>query len=173
MGYLQTVLGIARINPESQKANHSLSTTEFLRLIAKKIFVDGKLVEKIDDFNPYDFEPYVSDSESDPDESTMKIELYNDLINHPEKKFLIDSDEYDECLNNPLAYKKCQDIHIGTSCCFVGIIIDVVEIGSPSKLTSNLEYRIKMAKMWVDELDQQSRIDKDEWYLVLQSNCCS
>ncbi len=161
MGYLETILGYTRNDFKGKNNNHCMSTTDFLRLIAKKMSINGKSVDLTEE-GVYEI-----------DEEIWEIELYDDIFDpyHPKMKSvtLKDYDEYYD-LKNSLVYKKCPDIRVGTACCFEGIIVDVTHSPKPK---ASLQERLDMAKKWIDELHEQSRIDAFEWHIVHEENCCS
>nr|QBK86342.1 MAG: hypothetical protein LCMAC102_01370 [Marseillevirus LCMAC102] len=158
MGYIETVFGYTVIKDNG--GNHCMSTTDFLRLIAKKMSINGKSVDLTEAIYEID------------DDETWEIKLYNDIVDpyHPKMKSvtLENCDEYNDLLHS-LVYRNCPDIR--NACCFEGIIVDIVDYSTKPK--TSLQERLDMAKKWIDDLDQQSRIDKDKWHIVHESNCCS
>ncbi len=165
MDDLGTVLGYTT-KLSNSNGHHCMSTTDFIHLIAKKLSINGKF---------FDFtEKILNEFEN---EETWEIELYDDIIvinpYNPEMRS-VTLENYDECsMEYVLAYKKCPDILIGNAFCFEGIIVDIVN-GDCYKPKKSIKYRLNMAKRWINELHQQSRINKDEWSLVnVGFYCCS
>ncbi len=106
------------------------------------------------------------------DGEIWEIEFHDDISYGVRSLTLEKFDDYTELtMAYDIVYRDCPDIHIGTAYCFKGIIVDIVDgYYEPKK---SLQYRLNMAQRWINKLHQQSRIDKDEWSIVNEKNCCS
>nr|QBK86611.1 MAG: hypothetical protein LCMAC102_04060 [Marseillevirus LCMAC102] len=174
--YVDNVIGYTAYNLDGNEGNHSTSFSDFIRVIAKRVYIDGKAIEitkRVIDENCDDFTDR---------KTKWQIEFHDDIVNvrNPEiRSVKWDIDEFsDEMSLYNLAYAKCLDIRIGSTCCFDGIIVnyeyDKYEYDEydyyPTQTT--ITYRLLMADQWIAALYTQSRIDR-LWTCVEQKNCCS
>ena len=172
MGYVETVLGYS-----VKGRNHRTDDTEILRLIAKKVTLNGENVDPTKARAFSDLFDLLREADDNNIDADVEITLHDDIVSGREQELYFEryNQYYEAMYGAPfLQYKKNPDILVGYACCFDGIIVHTAKVPGDDtpKYETPLEERLQAAKDWVAELRKTSRISGD-WELVMLNNCCS